>query len=339
MAQRASTLGIDRVTLRLAVLGVLIVSVFIALFSRLWFLQVLASERYQELARENRVRTIQSEPPRGQILDRNGRVLVRNRLSVAVTVDRQILKGGARTALVLKRLSRVVGIPRKELEARLDDEQVSPYKPVAIATDITAEQRLQIEEQPEDFPGLAVEKLPLRSYPRNQLGAVTLGYVGEISQEDLESDHFKGTHPQYAPGDIVGKAGVEYFYDRLLRGTPSLDKLIVDSSGDVVDFQRVREQDAGDDLYLSLDARLQRVAEEAVTAGLSAARTEFNAPAAAAVVMDPASGEVLALASSPTYDPEVLADGISFKEFDALGGGTPDDPDDDALLNRAIQAQ
>ncbi|HEX2240929.1 MAG TPA: penicillin-binding protein 2 [Actinomycetota bacterium] len=339
MAQRPGTLGVDRVTLRLAVLGVLIVAAFVGLFSRLWFLQVLASEQYEELARENRVRTVQSEPPRGQILDRNGTALVRNRLSLAVTIDRQVVQGRALTSKVLRRLEKILEVPARLMRIRLNDATVSPYKPVVVATDITIEQANAIRERQNRFPGVTVQKVPLRTYPFGPMAAVTLGYVGEISDENLKSEHFKGAKPPYAPGDIVGKAGIEYFYDRLLRGTPQLDRMIVNSAGDVVETHPVRDENPGDDLYLSLDAGIQKVAEEALAAGLAAARSEFNAPAAAAVVMDPTNGEVLALASNPTYDPEMLADGISFKEFDSLGGRTPDDPDDDALLNRAIQAQ
>ncbi|MFN2526927.1 MAG: penicillin-binding protein 2 [Actinomycetota bacterium] len=339
MSQRPSALGIDRVTLRLAVLGVLIVAAFVGLFSRLWFLQVLASERYQQLARDNRLRTIQSEPPRGQILDRNGEALVRNRLSLAVTIDRQVVTGRRRTARVLTRLEEIIDEPARLMRIRLNDATVSPYKPIPVATDITIEEANAILERLNHFPGVNVQELPLRTYPQGPLAAVTLGYVGEISEENLKSSHFAKARPAYAAGDIIGKSGIEYFYDRLLRGTPSLDTMIVNSAGDVVDKRHIRDQDAGDDLVLTLDARVQRVTEQALEAGLAAARGEFNAPAAAAVVMDPTNGEVIALASSPTYDPEVLADGISFREFDSLGGRTPSNPDDDALLNRAIQAQ
>ncbi len=331
--------GIDRVLLRLAVLGVLVVVAFVALFSRLWFLQVLASEDYTSLAKENRVRTIYSEPPRGRILDRNGVVLVQNRSSLAVTVDRQVVDEPAERQDILRKLVDLLGIPWKDLRAALNDQTVSPYKPVAVAYDVRKRQINVIKENPEDFIGVGFDTLPVRAYPQGKIAAQILGYVGEISPEDLESDYFKGAKPTYLAGDIVGKMGVERFYDRFLRGQPAIQKVVVNSGGNVIRSDTRQEQVAGDDLMLSLDARIQRIAENALESGILAARgAGYRAPDGAAVVMDPNTGEVIASASYPTFDPAILADGLSQKEFDALGQGTPDDPTDDALLNRVTQA-
>jgi penicillin-binding protein 2 len=333
-----TTLGIDRVYIRLAIVGTLIVACFVALFSRLWFLQVLAAENYRQLAKENRVRLVHSEPPRGRILARDGEVLVSNRLTLAVTVDRQVVRSRRRERKVLGRLSRVLGIKEKVLRENLHDAAASPYKPVVVATDVPERKMVWILEHKERFPGVNDLALPLRRFPQGSAAAHILGYVGEISPEDLESDHFKHARPRYAPGDLVGKSGLEYYYDRVLRGTPEVRKVVVNSAGDIQKQWRIRREEPGDDLVLALDLGVQRLVEHALASGIEAARgANYLAPAGGVVVMDPRNGEVLGMASFPTFAPAALADGISFREFDRLEG-VEDNPDDDALLNRTIQA-
>jgi penicillin-binding protein 2 len=353
---------VDRTLLRLALLGLVIVALFVALFSRLWFLQVLASEDYKRLAKENRVRRVFTEPERGRILDRNGVVLVENRPSLAITVDRQVIDQRREQRRLLhklvrllvddadvskktpkKKLSRAIRHERektyRELKRRLKDITVSPYKPVAVAYDVHPEDVLRIEENPENFKGVAVETLPVRVYPEGEVAAQLLGYVGEISPDELKDDFFKKARPRYSEGDIVGKAGLERIYDHSLRGKPGISKVVVDSAGDVIDSEEVQQGEPGKDLRLSLDVRIQRITERALTAGVLAARARgYEAPGGGAVVMDPSTGEVLAMASFPTYDPAILADGITNKEFASLGAKTVEDGSDDALLDRAIQS-
>ncbi|MBK5227943.1 MAG: penicillin-binding protein 2 [Actinobacteria bacterium] len=324
----------DRVLLRLAVLGVLIVVAFVALFSRLWFLQVLASDDYTDLAQENRIRFVYSEPSRGRILDRNGKVIVQNRLSLAVTVDRQIVDEPSERNKTLRQLSKLLEMSTKDLRDALNDITVSPYKPVAVAYDVNMNAANTIRENGEDYPGVYVERLPVREYPQGKIAAQFLGYVGEISPEDLESSYFKGAKPAYRAGDIVGRSGLERYYDRSLRGTPSIDKVIVNSASNVIRSDRVQVGVPGNDLMLSIDARIQRIAEDALESGIQAARASYLAPWGAAVVMDPNTGQVIASASNPTFDPAILADGFSNKDQKLLEGGTPDDTIDDAMLNR-----
>jgi penicillin-binding protein 2 len=285
------------------------------------------------------VREIHTEPPRGRIMDRNGVVIVKNRRSLAVTVDRQVVNTHRREKRVLKRLSHILGAKKKDLRARLHDQTVSPYKPVAVAFDVPERKVTWILERQNHLPGVNFEKLPVRRFPRGDLAAQVLGYVNEISKEDLASSHFKGARPRYAAGDIVGKTGLEWTYDRWLRGTPGMRKVVVNASGEVVGRRRpVQAERAGNDLVLALDAKIQRLSENALQHGILAAREAgFQAPAGSAVVMDPNNGDVLAMANYPTYDPSILADGITTKEFDRLGQATPDNSDDDALLNRGIQ--
>lgn len=329
--------GIDRLKLRLAVLGILVIAAFVALYSRLWFLQVLETEQYSAFAQENRVRFVYSEPSRGRILDSEGRILVRNRGSNSVTIDKQIVDTPREQRMVLTRLTKLLDVPLGDLRKRFNDQTVSPYKPVAVANDVDEEDSIYIAENREDFPGVDTEVLPVRFYPHRDLAAHLLGYVGEISPEELDSERFKGVRPSYGPGDLVGKEGLEYAYDEFLRGKPQIDKVIVNSGGDVVTSRRQQEELPGNDLVLSVDLDIQKAAEKALLAGLKAARVSYGAPAGAVVVMDPNTGGIVASASYPDYDPSILADGFTLKEQDSLGGQTPEDPDDDAMLNRVTQ--
>ncbi len=329
-SQRQRTGGIDRSLLRLSVLGILIVGGFVALFSRLWFLQVLASDNYKMLAKENRVRFVHSEPPRGRILDRNGVVLVDNRSSYAVTVDLQVLERPRQRARVLRQISELTGERLTDIKKRLNDITVSPYKPVAVAADVADRARYQILENKEDFPGVEIAKIPVREYPQGQLAAHLLGYVGEIDQEALKSDHFDGARPPYAAGDIVGKAGLEYTYDRWLRGQPAIEKVVVNSGGEVIGTRLKRAETPGQDLVLSLDAGVQEAAEEALKAGVRTGKADGGA----VTVMDPQTGGIVAMASWPTYRPAMLADGITTEEFESLN-----DPDSPAFFNRALQGE
>ena len=329
--------GLERARIRLAVFAALSVALFVALFARLWFLQVLAVSDYQRVAKNNRVRLVESEPERGRILDRNHKVLVDNRLSVAVTVDRQVVDTRRERRRTLRYLAKILDEKKKDLRARLLDTTVSPYKPVAVANDVSVRDRNLVLEHKTQYPGIDADTLPVRLYPRGVLASQILGYVNEITEDQLDSDHFKGAKPRYHAGDIVGQAGLEYTYDRLLRGTPEVNKVVVDSDGNVVSSTRRQEQRPGQDLILSLDAKVQRLTERALEQGLTAARSLYEAPAGGAVVMDPNNGQVLAMASYPTYNPSMLADGITTKEFDSLGQATPDVNEDDKLLNRPIQ--
>jgi penicillin-binding protein 2 len=332
--------GIDRTVLRLAIFGICIMVAFVALFSRLWFLQVLAAPEYRELAKENRVRFVKSEPLRGRIVDRNGVVLVENATATAVTVDRQIIDAPWEIRQVIALLSDLLGEKEWSLRQRMKSELVSPYKPVPIAENVPKKARDYILENQEDFfGGVDIEKIPSRRYPKGHVAPHILGYVNEISADMLKSDDFKDVRPSYEAGDVVGRDGVEYSYDRFLRGTPELLKVIVNSAGDVLSEQIVREEETGDDLVLYLDYGIQELTEEALKAGIFANRGSYQSPAGAAVVMDPGTGGVLAMASFPDFNPRILADGLTFKEQDQLGAKTKNNPDDDAFINRAIQAQ
>ncbi|MDQ4058191.1 MAG: penicillin-binding transpeptidase domain-containing protein [Actinomycetota bacterium] len=334
VAAPPKTFGLDRLRLRLLVFGVLLFTVFVALFSRLWFLQVLAADQYEVLARENRVRRVDSEPPRGRILDRNGVVLVDNRPTLSVTIDRQIITQ-EQVPRVLRRLSKLLKVKVKDLRENLNDGTVSPYKPVPVASDITEQQAIMIDAYSELYPGVSVEELQVRTYPQRKLLAHVLGYVGEVNSDELKSGPFKS----YKAGDIIGKAGIERTYDPFLRGEPRIENVVVDANNEVVG-ERVRQlEEEGDDLYLSIDVRIQKLVEKALEDGIMTARgSGFPAPDGGAVILDPKTGDVVAMASYPTYNPSILADGYSNKDARVLAG-SPDTNQDDALTNRAIASE
>jgi penicillin-binding protein 2 len=320
---------------RLSVLSVLMVVLFVALSSRLWYLQVLAGERYGDLAEGNRVRQVVVEAPRGRILDQHGRVMVRNRAAWAVTVKPSQL--GDREREVLSRLARVLGTTTARLRERLRDYTGSPLRGIPVADDVPAGQLFYLTEHADQFPGVAPEVLALREYPAGVAAAHVLGYVGEISADELKQKRYKG----YQAGDIIGKAGVELTYDRWLRGRDGVQDLEVNAAGEVVRALGGRAPVPGKDLRLTVDLDLQQTAERALADGMKAARGladrerggTYPAPAATAVVLDPDNGGLLALASLPQYDPRRFVGGISRRDFAAYNQD-PDKP----LLNRAVQS-
>jgi penicillin-binding protein 2 len=177
----------DTPRLRLAILGVVVISLFAALFARLWFLQILAAPTYQVAAESNRVRVVQEEAPRGRILDRQGRVIVENRVSIVVTVERRELDAAEDRDDVVYRLAGVLAKTPDEIEARLADGRYNQFQPVPVAEDVDEGAVIFIKEHQRDFPGVDVSREAVRQYPYGPLGAHLLGYVGEINAEELEA--------------------------------------------------------------------------------------------------------------------------------------------------------
>ena len=306
--------------LRLSVLGVVVVSLFAAMFARLWYLQVMDSETFQVQARANRVRTVHTEAPRGRILDRNGKVLVDNHSSLAITVNRVAMRG--KEADVVPRLAALLGVSDVELNRRIADTRFSPFKPVPVAVGVDKEKVLYVKEHQAELPGVDASALAERAYPNGPLAAHVLGYVGEINDEELEGRQAAG----YKLGDTIGKAGAEQSYEGELRGRPGLTKLEVNSRGDVLRSLGGQPPVQGHDVQLAIDLEVQKLAEESLAAGLEAARhtydrdlrKDFVAPAGAVVVMDPRDGSVIALASNPTYDPAAFTNGIRTDVFRSM---------------------
>src|SRR3954464_897690 len=197
----------DTPKLRLAIIGIVALSLFAAMFTRLYFLQVLAAPEYKLAAKANQVRLVSEPAPRGRILDRNGKVLVDNRASNVVAIDRSKVSGDTERDSLLTRLSVVLGVTPDVLRHRYDDQRVSPYTPVPVAEDVPEDVLVLLRERRSEFPAVVAKRAAVRTYPNGPLAAHVLGYVGEINQEELDQA------PGYELGDTVGKAGVEKIYE------------------------------------------------------------------------------------------------------------------------------
>jgi penicillin-binding protein 2 len=340
-------MDIESPRLRLSILAIVVVSLFGALFARLWYLQVMAAPEYQVEAEANRVRLLVEEAPRGRILDVNGNVLVDNRTSLVVTVNRQDLNGltdDERAALLL-RLSQTLtayGTPTKvtTIERRLDDPRYDQLQPVPIAIDVSEELFLYLSERADEFPSMEIRREPVRSYPNGTLAAHLLGYVGPISDAEYEERRGDDEPKPYQPDSQIGKGGVEATFEDELRGVPGQRLVEVDAKNRPVRTVSYTPPEPGNDLQLTIDLDIQRSTETALAEQLMATRAKTStqsgrrdpAPAGAAVILDPRNGNVLALASYPSFDPDDFVNGISFDRYAQLADA-PDTP----LLDRTIQ--
>ena len=332
-----------RTQLRLQILGVVALSLFVALFARLWFLQILAAPQYQIAAESNRIRLVYEEAPRGRILDRQGRVMVDNRPSIVLTVDRRALVRSGERDEVVAHLAGVLGRSVEDVERRLADTRYNQFQPIPVAEDVDEGVVIYIKERQSEFPGVDVDRLSVRSYPYGPLAAHLLGYVGEINDEELAA-RSKERIRAYQLGDSIGKGGVERVYEDDLRGIPGVVKLEVDSNGNALRTLGRRAPQPGYDLQLTIDLDVQALTEQALAQQLELARerrttdgrnVQLPAPAGSAVVIDPRNGAVVAMASHPTYDPRQFIGGVSADDFAILNDPANHFP----LNNRAIQGQ
>src|SRR5262245_21118070 len=325
------------IAFRLKMLAALVVVMFAALTTRLWFLQVLAAEQYRTQAKDNAVRLVEVPAPRGLIRDANGTPLVENRARLVLTVNRQQLGDDAER--VLMDLSRLLDIPADELGARLDDalKRYYVFSPVPLVVGVNQRVAMYIKENNDRFPGVDVLQLPVRQYPLGSVGAHVLGYLGQISPQKLKDPRFAG----YKPGDLVGISGVEGAYEHDLAGTPGLTKYRVNSLGQNLGEIGDLRPEPGNDVVLTIDADTQELAEQSLRAGIMHARTVIEseralvANAGAAVVLDPDTGAIQAMASFPSFDPSLFTRSMSSREYKRRFGESHSRP----LLNRAIAGQ
>lgn len=357
MAQSVNQTTQQRSRLRLIVIQALVLSLFVTLFARLWYLQVAAGEAYQAKAASQSIREIVLQPDRGLIVDAQGRPLVANRSSWVISIDRTTLgklSDRQQTRLV-RRVAKATEMKPKSIRAKLlncgDADSVagtcwngSPYQPVPIAKDVRTKVALLIKEQAEDYPGVLAQRQSVRAYPQpyGVNAAHLLGYLSPITEGELDEAE--------ADDDIsvngasqVGRAGVEKSYDRFLRGMPGYQRVEVNSMGNVMKEHSLDAGTPGDTLVTSIDAKVQSVVEKELAQTIKTARQTFDkvtgknyvADSGAAVVMEAKTGRIVAMASQPTYDPSVWVNGISQKQLNQLyseQAGTP-------LLSRATQGQ
>jgi penicillin-binding protein 2 len=287
----------NRLALRIALFGGVAVVLFGVLFFRLWLLQVIDGEKYLAEAKNNRTRSFRTSAPRGEILDRSGKLLVANRTSLALQVNPRKLPAGLRqrraelaklAELTHSTLPRVRRTMHKELE-------LAPAAPVTLRQDVGHDLVYYLQENQARFPGVEVQRVFVRAYPDGTLAAHVLGTVGEISEEELKESRYKGLQP----GDEIGKEGVEDTYDRYLRGRPGLTRIQVDALGEPTPNGRLvsKPPAPGDNLKLTINQSVQAAGE--------AAMAERGLPGGF-ITMDVHSGEILALGSFPTFEPALF---------------------------------
>jgi len=318
-----------RLNNRLDVLAIIIVLVFISLVSRLGYLQVVQGKYYGQKADGNRIRLIPTMAPRGIFFDRNGIGLVTN--LPGFTVSLLPVNGVIPDESIVK-LAGILQINVEIIKAKISQSS-EKFDPVRIKTNIGPDIVTKIEERRAELPGVVIEIQPIRSYVNHELGAHLFGYVSEINDVQLAKSKADG----YKTGDIVGKFGLEQVYDRELRGTDGGDQVEVDVNGRPASVLGKKETIPGKNLVLTIDYRIQKAAEVAIDEQLTylQTKTEFrNAKAAAAIAMNPKTGEILAMVSRPAFDPNLFASGISNKDWKAINEN-PNHPMD----NKAISGE
>ena len=309
-----------QLALRIGILGAVALAIFGVLFFRLWALQVLSGPQYLRAAMDNQLRSVRVEAPRGQILDVDGRPLVTNIPGTAVQIHPGDLPDTWAARLnELRRLSKVVHVPVLQMLRGIAARKDDPVTPVVVREDVKRTAPINyLYEHQDEFPGVTVADTFLRGYPQGDLAAQLLGYVNEISPEQLKQLKKRG----YLAGDKIGGAGVEATYDSYLRGRAGLAQLRVDSMGhprSPLETKRLASQ--GESIKLTIDTNLQRTAEDAIRYGINKAllNDHWQADGGAIVALDPRNGAIRALASYPTYFPRVYTGRVTTKRLAAQG--------------------
>lgn len=326
MYRRSDELGpqmSNRLALRIALFGGVALALFVVLFFRLWFLQVLNGDKYLAEAKNNRTREFRVSAPRGEILDRSGRILVANRTSLALQVNPHKLPEEPRQRRAeLTQLAHLTHSSLPRLRKTMHEQlQLAASAPVTLRRDVGSYLVFYLQENQSRFPGVSVQRVFVRRYPHGTLAAHILGNVGEVSEEQLKERRYRGLQP----GDDVGQDGVEDTYDRFLRGSPGLTRIQVDAFGQPTHNGQLLSKPPvpGDNLKLSIDSEVQEAGEAALAArGLPGGFITMNVH----------SGEILGLGSFPTFDPSVFTRPLTQSQVNALYR----DPVAAPLTDRAI---
>ena len=334
-----------RSRLSLLVIQIFIISLMFALLGRLFYLQVAAGPIYKDAALSIQSRDVVTPATRGLIVDSSGVPLALNKVGVAITVDRtKIDKQDDKGEAVLRSLAQLLGLQYRDVlqRTRLCGELEkgkragcwtgSRFQPIPITKDADPALALQIVERSDLFPGIDAQPIAIRSYPANAdaNAAHMLGYVGPLTEGDLAGENGRS----YFRSESIGKAGLEVQYDEFLRGTPGIKTVIVDRKEAVTNTSKITNPVAGNHLVTSIDARLQAASEKALADAVARSRASgFSADGGAAVVLDVITGRVLALASYPTYDPNLYERGLTVKQASDLYSEKEGVP----ALSRALQ--
>jgi penicillin-binding protein 2 len=304
---------------RLAVAGVVVVACFAVLLARLFHLQVLRHDHYQTLAENNRISLVPIVPNRGLILDRNGVVLAHNFFAYTLEITPSKVEDVERTIDALSHIIEITANDRKQFKKFRD--QSHSFESIPLRTHLTEAEAARFAVQRFRFPGVEIRSRLFRHYPQGGLGAHLIGYIGRINDADLKALEARGELSDYKGTDHIGKAGLEQSYEHVLHGTTGFQQVEIDADGHAVRVLSSTAPVPGDNLILSIDSKLQDVAEKA-----------FGNRRGALVALDPGNGEVLALVSMPTFDPNLFVDGIDPDNWKALNE-SPDKP----LINRALK--
>ena len=325
-----------QLALRVAVLSGGALLMFAIIFFRLWYLQVLTGEQYVQEAAANSVRDLPIAAPRGQILDREGQPIAASMVTNAVQIVPSALPPAGRPRLtVYRRLGSLLGMSAGHIEALVIKGRTAlPYAPVTIKTAAGRGVLTELAERQSEFPGVTQQPVSIRSYPYGEMAAQVIGYVGQVNKRELEKPAFRGVQQ----GTVVGQEGLEYFYDRYLRGREGVQRVQVNSAG-YPEPTRLQPQPpkAGYSLGTTLDLGLQREGEKALLEGIENARAGGKpAIAGAFTALDPLNGEVLAIGSYPSFDPDKFAKPLTEGELEALEGKSGGEETPSRLVNRAV---
>ena len=294
---------------------------------KLWSMQVISGAQYTAQAESNRITEYTTIAPRGRILDRKGRELVGNRSSFAVLVSAESKDDTA----LLDRLSAVLGIPRETVRQLAQSETEGAQADRVISLDVGDREVAYISEHPQAFRGVTIESRTVRTYPHGSLAAHVLGYTGTISEEELKQQRDGIT---YESGDVVGKSGAEQAFEGYLQGDRGVKRVEINAAGEVVNTVDSINPVQGNDVCLTIDLKVQRAAERALERAIevSHATGYDNAKAGAIVCLNCKTGEVIAMASAPTFDPLQFIGGISTDTWEEM----TDDDSGYPLSNRCI---
>jgi penicillin-binding protein 2 len=299
--------------LRISIITGLAIAIFSVLFLRLWYVQVLSGDQYRNQANDNRIREIRVQAPRGDILDRNGRSGP-NRTELAIGHAQDLPPPGPDRSRELKQLATVTGMTMKEIRKALQGgSRAAPGGPVILKKGLGVDKVYYLRENQSSFPGVSVESVFTRDYRQGTIAAHLFGNVGEVTAEQLKERRYAGLHP----GDQVGQSGVEYEYDRYLRGRPGTDRVQVDALGRPTGQLRSVPAEPGDDVRLTVDSNLQATGEGALDS--------FGLPGAF-VAMNAQNGDILAMGSAPTFDPSIFTQPITQSEYRDLTSRKTDAP-------------
>ena len=317
---------------RLAGLGVFAGSVIAVLVGRVWSMQFLSGDEYAQQAESNRTRTVTSVAPRGRILDRNGAELVTNRPSLTVTTTSDV----ASDVIEVQLLANILGMPYMAARRKIQDSTQGAQSTRTVAADVSRSTVAFIQEHIDVFPDVSIEQRTQRSYPHGELACHLLGYTGTVTQDQITASQQEGSGLVYQNGDTTGQAGVEFQYEEVLQGVRGEQTVYVDSHGNITSYSTSVPAESGSDVVLTIDLSIQQAAEAALASGLERAqRVDKGAISGAVVAHDVTNGEVLAMASAPSFRPELFVGGISQDDWDTLSSDSAGNP----LMNRAVSGQ